>query len=562
MDSGTKVFRSKFFIKERKILDCEFYKAYPVMAKFCLPGDLWKINSNIFIRLQPMLSPSLTPMAARLRYFFVPLRLVEENTELIITGSEDGYWSKSKEIPEFAPWTLGTGSNVTVDKGSLIEIMTGIPPLSSTPRTALINSKHWPADYWRKGYARLWWDFYRDENLFSAAYTSISKFSQFISSGSSPFIAGVNSGSRILPVCLPHDYFTSSLPWQLKGVAPAMDFSISGLSWGGFASDLSAPGPSSPAGELPYADIGFSTDTFHADNGLASSLPRLSGDIDKDNADVAVQSFLDNIAGDIRGAFTMSDLRDMAAQTRVFERLARCGSRYTEYLRANFNTSPADETLQRAQYLGGYKVPILTTEVLQTAGAVNSSDEQTPVGTLRGKGITNGGDRIKPFFCKEFGMLFCILDVRPALQYTQGLPREFTYRARFDFFNPSFQHLSEQEVRNGEIFFDTVDTDSTGVLDNDRTWGFQAYANELRTGKTMVVGNMRDTLDYWNQALKFSARPALNWSFMIGTTHTASWNRPFEVIENTQPIIADVYNFCEAHRPMVRYGTPGLVDHL
>lgn len=69
MDSGTRLFRSKFYLKERKIVDCEFYKAYPVMAKFCLAGDLWIITSNIFIRLQPMLSPSLTPMAARLRYF-------------------------------------------------------------------------------------------------------------------------------------------------------------------------------------------------------------------------------------------------------------------------------------------------------------------------------------------------------------------------------------------------------------------------------------------------------------------------------------------------------------
>lgn len=78
---------------------------------------------------------------------------------MIITGSEDGYWSKSKEIPEFTPWTLGTGSTGSVEKGSLLEIMTGIPPLSSTPREMLVGSKHWPADYWRKGYARIWWDF-------------------------------------------------------------------------------------------------------------------------------------------------------------------------------------------------------------------------------------------------------------------------------------------------------------------------------------------------------------------------------------------------------------------
>lgn len=558
MDSGTKVFRSKFLIKERKILDCEFYKAYPVMAKFCLPGDLWKISSNIFIRLQPMLSPSLTPMAARLRYFFVPLRLVEDNTELIITGSEDGYWSRNKVIPEFSHWVIQSNdsANMNVSKDSLISIMTGLPPGTYSKTQRL--SKHWPADYWRKGYARLWWDCYRDENLFSASYPSVTKFSDFLTATSSDgYIFNNDQGNKILPVCLPHDYFTSSLPWQLKGVAPAMNFSLTGLTWNGSDTGLL------PKESSVWKFFGFAgEDSSAVVNGLINPSLASGGTISADQVDNSVQSFLDNVSGQISGAFTMADFRDMSAQTRVFERLARCGSRYTEYLRANFGTSPADETLQRAQYLGGYKVPILTTEVLQTAGAVNSSDEQTPVGTLRGKGITNGGDNIRPFFSKEFGMLFCILDVRPALQYTQGLPREYTYRSRFDFFNPSFQHLSEQEVRNGEIFFDSVDTGSTGVFDNDKTWGFQAYANELRTGKTMIVGNMRGSLDYWNQGLKFLARPALNWSFINGVTHVASWNRPFEVIENTQPIIVDVYNFCEAHRPMVRYGTPGLVDHL
>ena len=216
MESGTHVFRSKFNIKERKILDCEFYKAYPVFAKFCLPGDLWKISANLFIRLQPMLSPSLTPMNARMRYFFVPLRLVEANTELIITGSEDGYWSANKEIPEFPSWLGGPGGAwVSCAKGSLLEVLTGMPPFTASSQ--MRNSKHFPADYWRKGYARLWWDFYRDENLFSASNTSITKFDQFVSW--SGFLT--SSGSNILPVCLPHDYFTSSLPWQLKGVAPA-----------------------------------------------------------------------------------------------------------------------------------------------------------------------------------------------------------------------------------------------------------------------------------------------------------------------------------------------------
>lgn len=155
-------------------------------------------------------------------------------------------------------------------------------------------------------------------------------------------------------------------------------------------------------------------------------------------------------SGEALSSFNASDLRTMFAQTRVFERLARCGSRYTEYLRANFNISPSDGTLQRAQYLGGFKQPIVCTEIAQTA-----QDGDNAVGTLRGKGISSGSGGIKPYVVKEFGVIFGLLTVMPEISYSQGIPREYTYKERFDFFNPSFQNLSEQEVRNAEIYVGT-----------------------------------------------------------------------------------------------------------
>lgn len=537
MESGTKIFRSRFPINTRKILDCEYYKLYPVFAQFVIPGDVWKINVNALLRYQPMLSPSLTPCQARVRFFFVPLRLVEPKTEFVITGSEDGYFNKNKEVPSFDPW-FDSGDDVT--KGSLLETMCGVPVGVDIHDLSLEVSA--PADYWRKAYYRIWWDFYRDENLSTSSTKG--KFETWLNDDDSL----KDHGGSLKSVCLPHDYFTKSLPWQLKGIAPAMSFDVSGLTWNGFSNTTPELSEINP--------VGFSTtSTDPTDKGLgtnASSMTPSQRVVLNNN----IQNFLNNIQGNINGAFTMADLRDLSAQTRVFERLARCGSRYTEYLRANFSTSPADETLQRSQYLGGVKIPIVVTEVPQVAGAVNSSSEQTPVGTLRGKGISAGAGSIRSCHFKEFGVLLGLFDVRPALQYCQGLNRQFTYKSRFDFFNPSFQHLSEQEVRKSEIFCDPSDSK------DDETFGFQAYANELRTGSTSIVGNMRDNLNFWHQGLIFASRPSLNDAFITGTSHSTSWNRPFEVIENTQPIIADLAFPCVAHRPMVRYGTPGLVDHL
>lgn len=545
IDSGTKLFRSRFNINERKICDCKYYRGYPVFSKFVLPGDVWKIHTESFVRFQPMLSPTLTPNQGRIRFFYVPIRLVEENTELIITGSKDGYFNKDVEIPKFDYWHLAGPSapdSVTpvIDKHSIIAYLTGIPAGRYTwGRWKTAESV--PADYWRKAYWRIWWDYYRDENLDTDGNGD---FDTFVSNFSG-LISGYASDS-FFKVKLPHDYFTSSLPWQLKGVAPAID--ISGQV------PLSFPAIDSQQTSAAYSGALFGTSA-----GSFAIVPGSTGGTSDSMAQVAsgFEQYLESGVGNLSGiSFTMSDLRDLSAQTRVFERLARCGSRYTEYLRANFGTAPADGTLQRAQYLGGVKFPIVTTEIPQTAQAQNSSGDETPVGTLRGKGISASGGSIHSAKFSEFGVIIGIADFRPSVQYTQGLPREYTYKRRFDFFNPSFQHLSEQEVRNSEVFYDDSD-------DNDSTFGYQLMYQELRTGKTSIVGDMRDVLKFWHQGIEFSSRPSLNSAFITGSNYDDSWNRVFEVVgETSYPIIADFAFHCEVHRPMVRYGTPGLVDHL
>lgn len=314
----------------------------------------------------------------------------------------------------------------------------------------------------------------------------------------------------LLPVYLQKTYLSSSLPWQLKGTAPAIAFDPI-VTAANFVDN-------SGEGTFPLTFTGDRLD-------LGKPPFEVSSDVTTDqkgifNANMA-KALSDFVSSGL--ALNAADLRAMFAQTRVFERLARTGSRYTEYLRANFGTSPADETLQRAQYLGGYKIPIVTSEVLQTA-----EDGSTPVGTMRGHGITRGGDHMQTFHCKEFGVLLATIDFRPEITWTQGVDRQFTYKRRFDFFNPSFQHLSEQEVRNGEVFI-------SGTADeNDATFGFQAYAQELRMGRKMVVGDMASTQAYWTQTIDFSQRPNLNSAFLNGWNHLASVHKPFAVTDKNQ----------------------------
>lgn len=518
VDSGTRFYSSRFNLSFRKQFDFSFGKLIPVLAKFVLPGDIWKIGGNVLVRYQPTLAPVLTKSNIRVRYFFVPLRLLYDNTEEIITGSKNGKLIQTT-LPTFPDICTrpsdGSDMELTVKKWSFYDYL-GFPCVKYK-KDQFCN----PAMYWAKAYTRIYWDYFRDENLFTLTDDFEEYFTKYVANG--------YLGEDCFNVNLRKDYFTSALPWQLKGVAPS--FSVdSNLVW------------KARDGSVVATDVGAKL----------NQITSVVGTLDKFHANAGES--VDNKDGIfyVKGsAFNMDDLRTMSAQTRVFERLARCGSRYVEYLRANFGTAPADGTLQRAQYLGGFKQPIVTTEVVQTG---SSSDTNNPVGTLRGHGISSGGNSIKPFRAKEFGVLFGLMDVIPDLQYTQGIDREFTYKNRFDFFNPSFQNLSEQEIRNGEVFYSDDDK-------NDETFGFQGIYSELRSSQDKIVGDMRDTLSYWNQAIKFSSRPNLNSSFISAESYHANFMAPFAVQSGAKPMICDFFNSLDVYRPMIRNPVPGLIDH-
>lgn len=533
VDSGVKMYRSRFNKSYSNQTTGSYGRLIPVMARFCLPGDIWKCGARILIRYQPTLAPVVNRAKAKVRYFFVPLRLLYPDIcEQVITGSHDG-----KEIagtlPVFPNFLENSKGDATVLKGSFwdyLGIQKGInyAALHDTDKSFL------PANYWYKGYARIFWDYFRDENL-----NTLSDFDNF--DAFFKYLCGINHGfTSLQDINLRKDYFTSSLPWQMKGPTPT--FSIS----------QSIDFTNTIVRGATSASTGFvAVDNSSADERL------FAGNMSSDSKHIIYDADDTNMLRDalnrakVGGAsFDVSDLRAIFAQTRVFERLARCGSRYTEYLRANFNTSPSDGTLQRAVYLGGFSQPIVTTEIAQ-----NAADGDNPVGTLRGKGISDSGGFASPYFVKEFGIIMGVLTVMPEVNYTQGIDREYTYKERFDFFNPSFQNLSEQEVRNAELY---VSTDGK----NAETFGFQGYFNELRSSRNIVSGGLVDTLSYWTQSINFTSRPNLNSAFLSAASYdnTNGFRRPFAV-PTEEPLIIDCRNLLDVYRPMVRNPVPGLIDH-
>lgn len=546
VDSGTKMFRSHFNLSHRKFYDSDFSRIYPTLVKIMLPGDIFKIGGRAIVRYQPTVAPIMNGCKLRTRYFIVPLRQLYEDTELIITGSKNGYFDKDLVIPKFPSCFEGiSGDTLDVSVHSFLDYMG-----CATGTYYKKDEECLPANYFYKAYSKIYFDYYLDENLTPGYYDGdfekwFKQFSAITKNGS--------TSDSLYPYNIKKDYFTSSLPFIMKGEVPVLE-----------TNGIATFAPTSPFVNFEAANLNLNGDSANSTQQkygqlFASSYNKVGVYQDSGITDNKYGTWATNInmsqmspqTVSVNGlGFTMEQLRALAQETRIFERLARCGSRYTEYLQSNFGISPADETLQRALYIGGWKMPIVTTEVLQTA-----QDGNSPVGTMRGHGIASGGEFVTTYTAKEFCVLMGLTTIEPQIIYTQGIPREYTYKERFDFFNPSFQNLSEQAVRNSEIYYG-----SDGK--NLDTFGYQGYYSELRSDVDKAVGDFRTSkLNYWTQSINFTQRPNLNNTFLRSSKYRTDFARPFNVVEGSNPVLVDYYNDIDAFRPMVKYPVPGLLDH-
>ena len=216
--------------------------------------------------------------------------------------------------------------------------------------------------------------------------------------------------------------FTSSLPWQQRGTAPAL--------------------PISGTTSAKWLNAHFSPLTGATDNVMKISNSPTTSVIFGQNAvgqDNLYRVFNENTV-DLSSAstFNVADLRLAFQIQKWMERNARAGARYTESLRAHFGVSPRDDRLQRPEYIGGSKTPVIVSEVLQTS----STDATSPQGNMAGHGISVASTFCGKYRATEHGIIMGIMSIMPRTMYQQGFDRSWLRRSRYDFYFPEFANLS------------------------------------------------------------------------------------------------------------------------
>lgn len=516
MTGASKPRRTAFDLSHDVKMTADMGLLIPVFRRLMVPGDMFKIGVEAVLRAMPMVAPILHEIDVYFHSYAVPLRLLwpePDGWETYITGGVDG--DAALTIPRWNPLNTAIGS---------LWDAFGMP-------TGVVPTGRLPHDFLRRAYNMIYNEYYRDETLIDE-------------------IALDNE--TLLKRAWEKDYFTSALPWQQRG--PAMSIPLTGVGFAEWASSIS--GAYGSGGTIQMGNntnvrgstVGGSGALVVTDqaSGAAHSATNLK------TAGVTVTiptSALNANVIDMStvGTFDVNQLREVFQIQRFLEKNARGGARYKEFLQEQFFVSPRDDRLQRPEYIGGARFPVVVSEVLQTSA---TASQPSPQGNMAGHGMAADRSYIGSYYAQEFTLVMTIMSIKPRTGYQQGIEREFLYDTRYEWPFPVFANLGEQPVEMVELY-----AQGTEPL-NSKIFGYQGRFNELRTGKSMVTGKMRTDFKYWHMSRIFASEPALNKEFIECVPRKDCFAAPSE-----PAFMVNVGNIVHAFRPFPAVPEPGLIDH-
>lgn len=541
---------NKFDLSHDKMLTARMGLLYPVLCQEMVPGDRFRVQSDMMCRTVPLVSPAFGSLKAYIHYFFVPNRLLWDQWEDFITGGEDG---TDRPVPPYVIYSdlikdlaARTGKTTNIGLNTLSDYF-GLPISDSVTGSGYNNA---PVSLFPfKAYRLIYNEYYRDQNVDSELPVNVSESGRQLLSSSGLF--SFDTHFTIYRRRWLKDYFTSALPTPQRG--PDVTLPIAGQAnvqidpnWKTTPGnqrpiptflDPNAPAtPGSPDIQPGYLFGTTSSDStkysFGAgeDKGLARHLAYDPNGTLK--ADLATAT-----------AVTINDLRRAIALQKFYEISARAGSRYKETIMGHFHVTSSDARLQRPEYLGGGVSTINISEIPQTSATGSAS----PQGNLAGKGFGIGRSNRSSFFAEEHGYLIGILSIIPDAIYFQGINKSWNRLNQEDYYWPSFAHLGEQPILKSELYA------PANLNTFSDLFGYAPRYAEYKYAPSTIHGLFRTQLANWIFARKLSAAN-LNSDFLSVPNITS----PFAVQDDTDKYLIWISHRIDALRPMPFFGTPSI----
>ena len=518
---------SAFDLSREQKLSCKLGELVPTYLEEVLPGDQFRVKTESLVRFAPMLAPVMHRVDVFMHYFFIPNRIIWSEWEDFISGDRDG---DITGVPITFPTVNANGSWASVAADNKLADYLGLPvqelgnnltpafPVSQLPFRA---------------YQQVYNDYYRDPNLEDEV--DFSTYTNFIQLRNRKW---------------EKDYLTSALPFVQRGVAAGVPIDVNYSPQS--SAYLAMTGTTNPDGSV---QPGTGTLDTSASNLRANIVGGNGGNIDSGNL-ANRPTRIENLSSSLD--FQINELRKASALQRWLEKQALGGYRYIETIYSHFGVKSSDRRLQRAEYLGGGKTPVLISEVLNTSATTYDNTEM-PQGTMTGHGISAGESISFQTSIEEHGYIMGIMSIMPKPVYMNGVHRHWLRNDKFDYFWPELANLGEQEVKDVEVMV----TDN--AVTNDSTFGYQQRYAEYKYGRSTVHGDFRNTLDYWHMARKFAKDgsgngPGLNAAFMDCDHFDDTISNVFAVDDaQVDTCWVQLYHDVKARRPMPYFANPSLI---
>lgn len=522
--------RNRFNYKPDHLFTGKMGSLIPFIQFEVVPGDTFKVVADNMTRFQAMLSPAYAKIFTYTHFFFVPYRLLWDNWEDFITKGEDG-----QQAPNFPKITFASGQNV----GTLADyfgLPTNEPAVGTTPaRTVPMTVSALPF----RAYALIYNEWYRNQNLQSEVGFSTADG------------ADTTTNTTLLRRNWRPDYMTQNLPFRQRSSqqvtvplgtkAPIFTGDINNYPYSGNPEALlfqktSGADFTSSDNLVGISDLGSGNNKVRYANVTSGTNSGSAG------------IYPSNLYADLSQASsaTIADWRLAFQIQRLLEKNARGGARYVEWLMSHFGVRCSDGRLQRPEYLGGGKSPVLISEILQTS----SSDNTSPQGNMAGHAFSVQQSHSFTKSFDEYGIVIGIYSCMPKSLYYQGIRRSWLKDTPYDFYLPVLSHLSEQGTYNAEVY-------QTGVDATDKAiFGYNPIYEEYRHMYSTVSGEFKTSLDYWQFGRRWSSTPALNSQFV----QCVPTDAPFAV-KNQDNLLVTTTTHIRSVRPIPKHGTPGYIDH-
>lgn len=503
----------------------------PIYLDEVLPGDTHQVDVACVMRMATPIFPVMDNAYCDFYFFFVPNRLLWEHWKEFMGENKETAWTPKTEysVPQVTAPAGGWAEGTLADYLGLPTKVEGIS-VSALPGRA---------------YGLIYNEWFRNQNVTQPTLVEVTDATTTGKNDGSATNDSAITLAKPLKAAKVFDYYTGALPEPQKGEpitipltgnAPVLPYQ----------SDLK---------NLENGDVYFreTKDGLIPQAGYVTNnnkkIYKIAGSSDQSGTNETDQYLMADLSQVT--AATINQLRQAFQIQKLLEKDARGGTRYREVLREHFGVISPDSRMQIPEYLGGYRLPINVSQVIQTS----SSDETSPLGNTAALSVTTMN---KPMFTKSFtehGLIMGLAVVRTDQTYQQGIERMWSRKGRYDYYWPVLANIGEQAILNKEIY-------AQGNAKDDEAFGYQEAWADYRYKPSKVTGlfrsNAQQSLDAWHYAQDYDKLPTLSTAWM--EQGEAEMKRTLAV--QSQPdFIADFYFMNKTTRCMPVYSIPGLIDH-